>query len=245
MTRFNTQTFRKEKMIDMMQPYYRDGYNELYMQEATDKDEVRLYDFPKVADGWMKNRMEKFLKTKESVLNQDGDFEWIISIDKRTPTRFMNKIFTDERMIGMDCDIRDSFNGLELDVDWVITSRLDNDDQYLPWAIKAIQSKFEPTLKVIDIGYNEYEWETGKVYDGVRRWPNSMFLSLVEPAERIKTVYCRPHGQVHSGYPMGGDYKTEWTNLKAIKAEKIHDKYAYMVCHDNNVTNRVRGEEIK
>lgn len=203
-----------------------------------------LYDDPDEADIWMESRIDLFEKTKESVLSQEGDFEWIVSVDNRTPKKFLKKIFTDDRMRMVHCDIRDTFKDVEIDVPWVITTRLDNDDQYKPGAIKAIQSRFEPKLKVIDIGFNELDWPTGDEYLGERRWPNSMFISLIEPSSRIVTAFCRPHGQVYTEYPMSGSYDTKWGDLKRIGGETIEKKYALMVCHGGNITNRVRGKKI-
>ena len=199
-----------------------------------------LYDDINKANKWMDERMELFRACRDSVLSQEGDFQWVISLDNRTPNRYLQEIFTDERMRMVHCDFRDTFSDVEISTPWVITSRLDCDDQYKPGAIKAIQSKFEPKLKVIDIGFDQLEWETGKVFPGEDRWSGSMFISLVEPSHKVLTAFCRPHGQVATEYPMLGDYKTKWKALTRIAKENINDKLALMVCHGNNITNAIR-----
>lgn len=209
-----------------------------------------LYDDKKRGDAWMEERMDKFEKCRESVLMQSGDFKWIISIDKRTPKKYMDHIFTDERMIPVHHDIRDTFKHITPETDWVITSRLDNDDQYLPGAVDAIQSHFEPKLKVIDVGFYKYEWDTGKYYEGERPggrngWKTSMFVSLVEPRERVITAFCRPHGQIGTEYPMSGSYDAKWGDLTTIDEDIISEKYAIMVCHNSNAVNKIRGKFVK
>jgi len=199
-----------------------------------------LYDDVNRANAWMDERMELFKACRDSVLSQEGGFQWIISLDERTPNRYLQEIFTDERMQIVHCDVRDTFKEVEISTPWVITSRLDCDDQYKPGAVKAIQSKFEPKLKVIDIGFSQLEWETGKEYPGEDRWSGSMFISLVEPQFRVITAFCRPHGQVATEYPMRGDYKTKWEQLTNIGKDKVDEPLAMMVCHGNNITNAIR-----
>ena len=174
------------------------------------------------------------------MLSQEGDFEWVISLDKRTPNRYVQKIITDSRMKVVNCDIRDTFKEIKVDTPWVITSRLDNDDQYLPGFVRNVQRKFRPKLRVIDVGFNQLEWETGDIYPGERRWSGSMFISLIEPSSRIATVFCRPHGQVASEYPMTGHWSTGWGNLTNIGGVTLENKLALMVCHGNNITNAIR-----
>lgn len=197
-----------------------------------------LYDKPD-PHKWMDSRIQYFEETKRSVLSQEGDFKWVISLDHRTPKKYLDKIFTDDRMIRVDCDIRDTFNEIEVDTPWVITSRLDNDDQYLPGFVESVQEAFEPTIKVIDVEFHKLDWGTGDLYRGERKWPSSMFISLVEPSSRILTAFCRPHGKVFSGYPTGGHWSTEWKGLVGINNVTINKKLALMVCHDSNVANQI------
>ncbi len=197
-----------------------------------------MYDDPKKANKWMDNRMELFEACKESVLSQEGDFKWIISLDERTPKKYVKKIVTDDRISIVHCDIRDALKDEKIDTPWVITSRLDCDDQYLPGAIKEIQRKFRPRLRVIDIGFDKLDWDRDIIHDGYRRG-GSMFISLVEPSSRVITAFCRPHGQVNTGYPMDGHWSTKWENLVNIEYVKLTDKLVLMVCHKDNITNRI------
>ena len=207
-------------------------YNTMFMPDGF------MYDNPKKANKWMDERMELFDACKESVLSQEGDFEWIISLDKRTPKKYVKHIVTDDRIKIVYCDIRDALKEEKIDTPWVITSRLDCDDQYLSGAIKAIQRKFRPRLRVIDIGFAKLDWDNKVVYNGFRN-EGSMFISLVEPSSRVMTVFCRPHGQVNTGYPLNGHWSTKWEDLTNIEYVKLTEKLVLMVCHDNNITNRI------
>ena len=68
-----------------------------------------LYDNPTDANLWMDKRMPLFKHTKESVLSQNGDFKWIISVDERTPGRYIDAIKTDDRIIITNQEIMYSF----------------------------------------------------------------------------------------------------------------------------------------
>jgi hypothetical protein len=189
------------------------------------------------ADEWMKDRMKLFAATKDSVLSQKGIFEWIISVDERTPEKYLKKIFTDDRMIKTHLDLRQVFLQGEVCTikDWVITTRLDNDDILLEGAIKAIQDHFKPEIRVIDIDYHQYK--DGVRYTSERFTTTSPFLSLIEPSSRVMTALCRPHSKLVTGYPSP-------TGLKAIRGKKIMGIYALMVLHGNNAANQLVGQKV-
>ena len=191
---------------------------------------------------WMEHRMELFKDSRDSVLSQDGEFEWILSIDERTPDRVVDEILTDKRMKAVTYDIRDSFKDYE-GSEFVITSRFDNDDLYLPGAIEAIQAKFQPQLYVIDIDYMQYYngeyYTSGNKSKGElkRMLNNGPFLSLVEPAINVKTCYSRPHTHMPFGYPFED-------GNRPIANTKIEEPYAVMVIHSENLANKVTGYKI-
>lgn len=187
-----------------------------------------LYDDPVNADRWMDERMKLFEHTRASVLSQEGDFQWVISLDKRTPNRYVMDIITDPRMIVIDCDVRDTFKQIQVDTPWVITSRLDNDDLYLPGAIMAIQRCFAHKEEVIDLRYNQKCGDDR--YGSGRVMPNSPFLSLVECVDKnIRTCFCRPHSK------MPTEYNAIWAD---------GGPFAYMVIHGKNVVNKITGKKI-
>ena len=171
------------------------------------------------ADEWMKHRMPLFEQTKESVLSQDGDFKWILAMDERTPFRWLIEIITDPRMSM----IHEHPKTYKPD-GWTITTRLDNDDLYLPGAIKAIQDSFVEEEMVVDIKYQQLC--NGELYSSGRPKPNSPFLSLIS---KDKNCYARPHSK------MINDFKSKFASDEVL---------AYMVIHDNNMGNKIVGKKV-
>jgi len=179
-----------------------------------------LYDKPG-ANEWMEHRFPLFDKTRQSILEQDGEFEWWLSMDGRTPEKWINRIFTDSRMrITSDHPKDFRCDG------WTITTRMDNDDLYLPGAVKAIQESASKQEMVLDLRY--FGMSGGKLYHSERVQPNSPFLSLVENGVK-RTCYARPHSN------MLEEYKSIFVS---------RDEYALMVIHDRNLGNRVVGREV-
>ena len=189
------------------------------------------------AEEWMDARMKVFVATKKSVLSQNVDFKWVISIDPNTPQEIREKIFTDDRMIMHEASdinfIKEIFNGTGLvKTPWIITSRLDNDDQYRPGALKAIQDAFTRKPGIIDIPYNQFY--KGKRYPSHRDNPNSPFLSLIEETRyAIRTCYARPHNKMSQDWPG-----PRFVDLKPDKNGKPKP-LAYMVIHESNMANRL------
>ncbi len=184
-----------------------------------------LYD-KEGAEKWMAHRMPYFEQTRESVLSQEGEFIWIIYMDKRTPNRWLQEIINDCRIWVM----HDHPNTYKPD-GWTITTRLDNDDILLPGAIKAIQKRAKEEERVLDLKYHQlYQgvlYSSGTERDGWERpRPNSPFLSLVS---KEKNCYARPHSK------MPQDFDCRFASNKVL---------AHMVIHDNNLGNKIVGRKI-
>ena len=196
-------------------------------------DGSMLYDDTKKANKWMEDRIKLFEKTRKSVLDQDAEFEWIISLDRRTPRRFVEEIITDESMRVVHCDIRYTFSEIKVETPWVITTRLDNDDLYVPGTIKAIQDRFVPEEIIIDLRYRQKRGNTlytSGPNGSERRAPNSPFLSLIEKTDhRIRTAFARPHAL------MIEEYKGIWASREPL---------AYQVVHGSNAMNKIVGTKV-
>jgi len=179
-----------------------------------------LYDRDsRTANEWMDHRMEYFERTRESVLSQDCEFEWILAMDSRTPNKYLHNIITDDRMTITRKDPRGY-----IPKGWTITTRLDNDDLYRPGAIDAIQSCFETKELVIDLRYEQLCGNTRFTSDRPR--PNSPFLSLVS---NTRNCYAREHSKMLDTAP--GIFASDKT-------------LAYMVIHDKNLGNKITGRKI-
>ena len=205
-----------------------------------DNEGKLLYDKPG-ANKWMDHRVQLFKETQKSVLEQTcGNFEWVISMDERTPERYLKKIDSDYRIKLVSCNILDAFVGREVDTPWVITTRLDCDDIIMPGFVHAVQRQFQPKLKVIDVGVVRLNWDTQKVHAGNVGRGRSMFISLVENSERVVTVFCRPHAVLHLGYPMTG-VRGSFGEYISIPVDQINKPRAVMVCHGENEANYINS----
>ena len=214
--------------------------------------ETTIYNNPKVEDAevWMKHRMELFDKyTLPSVMMQTcKNFTWLLAFDKKTPIWITDKYkeFPNIDIIReYPADWVRRYWG-HTKGDWIITSRLDNDDEILPEYIETVQSYFDKTFKLVDTDGYQHDLATGKLYDPDRAGCTSPFISLIEqvgvpwqsistdPGEAklidmpVKTVYYCSHS------------KMEW-HFPAVKNPKRLYK---MNIHDKNISNKITGYEI-
>lgn len=172
---------------------------------------------------WLEHRYKLFRETRESVLSQDSDFEWIISFDKNTSKDYIDLCINgSDKITPIFCDIREFKYH-----DWCITSRMDNDDFYLDGALGAIQKAAQKKKMVVDIEY--YQYFNGTYFTSERRAANSPFLSLVAPPNFESNCYSRPHTIMNTIYP----------------AMKVKQPYAVMVVHGKNVANKIVGKQVK
>ena len=144
---------------------------------------VGIYDQPK-SKQWMEHRIELFEKyTLPSILRQTNkNFTWVLCFDERTPNEVICKydyldnveIFWDRPKYWMKTKPPET--------DWVITSRIDNDDYYYPNFVEDIQREFisRKMEMVIDIGFLILDEKTGNVYDLEKPLYNSPFITLCE-----------------------------------------------------------------
>ena len=195
---------------------------------------------------WMEHRIKLFNEiTLPSVMCQtSNNFTWLLSFAKETP-----KWITDEYASWPNVKIIYEYPrswlrekaGLK-DGEWIITSRIDNDDFIFPEYIEKVQSKFNEEFLLVDTDGRQLDLKTGKHYTVERKTCNSPFISLIEQVgtpwkstttgstihERIKTVYYCSHT------------KLEW-HFPAVKINEVLYK---MVIHDRNAANRIVGYEV-
>ncbi len=224
---------------------------------------MSIYNNPQIPDPeeWMEHRMKLFNEiTLESVMLQtETNFTWLLSFDKKTPRKIMNfyngfpRIRIIEDWYPPDyLRMLHSYKRSPIkDGDWIITTRLDNDDYIAPTFIEKVQSQFDETFKIVDTDGRQLDLATGKLYTTERKTCNSPFISLIEqvgtpwksickdPAEReianknlaknkIQTVYFCSHSKMEWHFP----------------AVKINEPLYRMVIHDRNAANRIIGHEI-
>ena len=157
---------------------------------------------------WMNKRFQIFERfCFPSVLNQSNkNFEWWIYFDESTSEMFKKKIlyiceehsfikvfFIDgnDELVPSILRTIDSPNRKE----FLITSRLDNDDIIHTDFIETVQNLFKPVHKtVIDLrnGF-QLEWNLKRSHFRYMTEDYNHFISLVELSENAKTVFSRMH----------------------------------------------------
>lgn len=204
--------------------------------------------------GWLWRRKKVFERyTLPSVQAQiNKNFEWVLVSDSRTPEDFKqvlnsygaSVIYHDfenhkwmiergeketpiEKAVRLETigDIVAAGIGKQ-DTDYVITSRLDNDDCISSDYIENTQTKARELWRE---GEREYwvswsrgtKWADDNVYPHHSKW--NSFLSFVEPPENLKTAYQCCHSLAgDSGYPVHlfrVGYGPQW--MEVIHGENV------------------------
>jgi len=190
-------------------------------------------------DQWMEDRLVKFKKLLSSLENQTClNFKFLIFIDKNTPENLKRKLkdFITNNLTKVDWEVIETrFNiylkNIKIESKYLITSRIDNDDEYLPNFVKTVQESFNSCDEVIDVIGVQYDNIKDKFYTSGRLSPNSPFISLVEKSEDIKSVYCYSHTN------MCKHFKCRFSNSGEVN-------YIQNI-HNNNIMNKIIGKEIE
>ncbi len=175
-------------------------------------------------DLWLKKRVALFEKyCLPSVIGQtSSNFKWILMFDKRTPLDILLRYDHPNIIKGIHED-RNSFRGLINSYsDFVITSRIDNDDMYYPEFVEVVQSLFAGKETIIDVKGRQYSILNNRYYS-VTNKNLSPFISLVEKNKPVlDTVLKDKHGNMDKHYPVLRTGHTLYTQ----------------VIHDTNLLNR-------
>ena len=190
---------------------------------------------------WLNHRFELFERfCYPSVVGQSNqNFKWLVFFDSRTPEVFKNKVreysqyqnfvpvYTDGYKEILSLYKKAILNHLEDGSEYLITTRLDNDDAIFKDFVKTIQDNFnEQEFEFISFS-NGYVWYNHKIYS--YKYLANPFTNLIEKingltVNGIKTAQCITH-----------------TKLASI-AKQLNTRAAWLqVIHENNQANRVRG----
>lgn len=213
---------------------------------------VNIYeiDFPKrLEDTWLSQRFELFQKycfpTVQAQSNQN--FTWLVLFDEQTPDRyktFINIYAKYKNFVPVYCGTFDTImdtararmKEIAPDVEWFVSTRLDNDDALSTGFIQCVQgvvgSLNEADLAPEDTLYinfpNGLQLNDGDFYDF--KDATNAFVSLVERSADPHTVFWVDHPCIHDVSPV-------------IQAET--GPLWLQVVHDMNVYNYVRGEKVE
>ncbi|AFY32499.1 glycosyltransferase [Calothrix sp. PCC 7507] len=197
---------------------------------------------------WLSHRFKLFDQfCYSSVRGQSNqNFKWLVFFDSETPEYFKSKIkkyaeWQNFIPLYIDCEFTSQINHqavlnyLKSNTEYLITTRLDNDDAVSKDFVQLIQNSFtEQEFEFINFT-SGYVWNHGKLYSF--DYPNNPFVSLIEKVNQtnidgFKTIACGQHTEL---YLMG--------QIKQIKTKPTW----LQVIHEQNVSNRIRGirEPIK
>jgi len=191
---------------------------------------------------WLKHRFDLFDRfcypSMRSQRNQN--FQWLVYFDVETPDFFKSKIlrysewqnfipvFLEERFTE-EINRSTILKHLDEQTDFLITTRLDNDDAVSNRFTEMIQNSFaQQEMQFINLS-NGYVWRDGRLYSF--QYLSNPFMSLIEQIQDrtidgFKTVLCGNHTQI-----------AKIGTLRQIKTEPSW----LQVVHEKNVSNRVRG----
>ena len=189
--------------------------------------------------GWLEKRFELFEQfcLPTLVAQTSHNFSWLVYFDADTPAPFKARIeayrrfdffkprfasFHDMAQLPHDIDrLRDDKAG------WLLTTTLDNDDGLHREFVQQLQASVRPTERTV------YNYERGLVYFRGRLYlrsdASSPFASFLEPFEQVRTIWAEQHIHLERLGPVCQlDAPPMWLQ----------------VIHDDNVTNRIRGERV-
>jgi hypothetical protein len=214
-------------------------------------DQQSVYNNPLVPDPeeWMIHREKLFdeLTLPSVMLQTCKNFTWLLAFAPETPVRILRK-YASFPNVHIIHEYPQTYlrKMLANSQEWIITSRMDNDDTIAPEYVELVQAQFDEKFLLVDTDGVQLDLATGKTYTVERRSNNSPFISLIEktgtdwmsisddPAEKrliiepVKTCYFCSHS------------KMEW-HFPSVKIQK---RLYTMVIHDRNVCNKIVGHEI-
>lgn len=200
---------------------------------------------PTLDDDWMKHRLRLFQRfCVPTVAGQtENNFNWIIYCDtnsKSTDVEAIQKAITNlsNTRIRLVPDFHQLLNDLKLllsnsDSEFVITSRVDNDDGLGKNYIREIQNHFlERGNTIINLNGGVLYDEDKKVLTEIRKGRNNHYGSLIEeknPQNNLVTVLGFPHDKPPAIYQViNVDRRFSW--LKII--------------HSRNLSSRIHGKPV-
>ena len=184
-------------------------------------------------ESWMMERLPMFKRLLDSLENQTNkDFILVFSIDAFTPVEYQKELAEllntySFKWLGCTEQPREFLKTLKIEREWIITSRIDNDDEYKPTFIETIQNEFREKKEILDVYGLQFDGKN--YYTSGRRTPNSPFISLVEPSAERKTAQYRAHTSMTKFYPA-----------RFVGSEPLYIQHI----HNNNVSNKIKGTKI-
>jgi len=239
------------KWLGLFNNYYLKGRVVDFHHFIITRFNVNIYeiDFPlRLEDTWLAERFELFQKycfpSIQAQRNQD--FSWLVLFDEKTPARYKGLIdayakyqnfiplYSDSYSSNMPIVV-DRMHEIAPDVDWFLTTRLDNDDALAVGFVHCLQGIVH-SLTAEQLGPKEnlfinftkgLQLNEGTFYDFEDA--TNAFASLIERSANPHTIFWVDHPSIHDVAPvLQADTQPLW--LQNV--------------HETNVYNYVRGTKL-
>ena len=194
------------------------------------------------SEEWMDERFKIFLEfCYPSVMQQENkNFSWFVFFDVDTSDKYkkiIEKLSNESDIfvpVYADCnenlipELRSEIKA-RLNSDYIITSRLDNDDSLHKAYVESVQQQFnQQKYLAVNFINGETLQASNEVLLGYRIHANNPFISLIESAEgELDTVYLRDHGG--------------WGRIQLNKQIDNEHPLWLTVNHECNIRNRYIG----
>ncbi len=187
---------------------------------------------------WLRHRLDYFTTVCCPSVNSQSsrDFKWIVLFDADRETWFEEEVqrlsqtwlFEPEWVSGAFSQATAaSVAATHSNAEWLITSRLDNDDAVARDYIAQVQSQFAgQSMEFINFQTGFQLTDSGRLLH--RLDPSSPFITLIEKRsdQAPKTVYGWPHDEVG-----------QHASLRQVKS---HPMWLQMI-HGRNIGNQAKG----
>ncbi len=215
---------------------------------------VRIFYADPPDSQWLEHRFQLFDRfCYPSVFGQSTqNFKWIVLFDEQTPEVYRQKIqrYTNwqnfcpvyvpalENSRAVQQAVRLAIINLSQQhfsepPEYLITSRVDNDDALCVNFMELVQQQFyQQAFQFVNFPHG-YVWNEGKVYLHPP-YPQSPFVSLIEKVgeftpDGLQTVFCQNHHEIHL---MGDKFKVVDVDRTPAWMQVVHGK---------NIYNHVKG----
>ena len=193
-------------------------------------------------EAWYEKRIALFEQfTLPSLINQTcKNFVWLVYFDPKSPEMLKDKIkqWQNECITFRPCysddydkwqfqEMSDYIKAEKVQSEYIITTRIDNDDAFRNSAIEEIQNSFVPRDNTIIDLPNGYCYNTNTCFFSKNTIISSPFVSYIEAYNKphIDTVY-------REGHPAWKD-KADFISIK--------QRLWFQVIHDSNIANSQHG----
>ncbi len=196
-------------------------------------------------DDWLNFRFDIFEKTCfNSIKNQSNlNFKWLVYFDIETPNNYKKRIeslnndFPQFKPIYKESN-QVFLNDLSKDIkgftnkEYIITTRIDNDDAFHYKAIEKIQEQFNYQDSIIInlpwiVCFDLLNKKMSKHF-----YVSNPFISLIEKktVNTFQTVFCKAHN--------------DWRKSHQIININDNKSYCFQLIHERNIYNQMEGDFI-